>query len=86
MFSTAMFTYRYQCAECALEWELRRAHTERDAPAVCPACRKPTGKRVFTPTRNLFYPPFTGQYTAGELARAIAPDTPEERAVWDKYG
>lgn len=81
-----MFTYRYQCTECAIEWELRRPHTLRDEPAVCPTCRKPTGRRLFTPTRNLYFPPFTGQYTAGELARAIAPDTPEERAVWDKYG
>lgn len=81
-----MFRYIYRCLACQTEWELRRSHTLRDEPAVCPTCRKPTGRRLFTPTRNLYYPPFTGQYTAGELARAIAPETPEERAVWDQYG
>lgn len=81
-----MFRYLYQCETCSIEWEQRRPHTLRDEPAVCPTCRKPTGRRLFTPTRYLFYPPFTGHYTAGELARAIAPETPEERAVWDKYG
>lgn len=58
----------------------------RDAPAVCPDCRKPTGKRVFTPTTYLFYPPFTGQYTRGEIARAVAPETDEEKRIWKEYG
>ena len=78
--------YLYRCERCGGRWLITRPVDQRDLPAVCAECRTPSGRRVFTPTRYLFNKPFTGQWTRGELARAIAPDTPEEQEVWRKYG
>lgn len=77
--------YGYQCYLCGLEFVLERRVEDRNEPAVCPECRKPTGARVFYPVQ-IITKPYTGEYTRGELARLIEPSTDEEREVWKKYG
>lgn len=77
--------YAYRCETCNLKIEAKRPVHERDKPLPCPQCAQPC-KRIFTPTQNLFIPPFTYPYTRTELADAIAPTTQEEIETWKRYG
>lgn len=78
--------YSYRCITCGHEWDQRRPVEERDAPITCPECAG-QAKRVFNRPLAIFgIRPFTGQWTRGELARAVAPETEEEKRIWREYG
>lgn len=79
-------TYNYRCTTCKTHFSLKRPIPERNEPAVCPECGAPTGKRLFNDAPFFWSKPFTGQYTRGEIARAIAPETDEEKRIWKEYG
>lgn len=81
-----MMLYSYRCIACGYEWDQRRPVEERNAPIACPECGG-QAMRVFNRPLAIFgFPPFTGQWTRGELARAVAPETEEEKRIWREYG
>lgn len=81
-----MMVYRYRCIACEHEWLARRPIEERNDPIDCPQCGSDQTRRIFRDVPFYWSKPFTGQYTRGEIARMVAPETEEEKKVWRLYG